>query len=316
MRKIIECVPNFSEGRDRGVCERIAEAVERVAGVQLLGFEMDANHHRSVFTFVGEDPACLEQAALFAAEQAVKRIDLTKHRGEHPRMGAMDVCPFVPIAGGSMEECVRLARTVGRRIGEELGVPVFLYEHAAAREERRNLAKIRSRTRQFEQLKDLIGADPAFDPDFGPKRIHPTAGATAVGARKPLIAYNVNLDSDDVDLAKRIARAVRERDGGLPGIKALGMFMETTGKAQVSMNVCDYERTSLRAVFREIERLAGEAGTGIHSSEIVGLLPRAALGEGWIEELKLLNFDPDRQIIENRIEATGSLPGASGERPS
>jgi glutamate formiminotransferase len=303
---VIECVPNFSEGRDRTVCEAIRRAIESAgAGVRFLDLEMDANHHRSVFTFVGSSAPALEEAAVRAAREARDRIDLTNHSGEHPRMGAMDVCPFVPISGASMEDCAALARAAGRRLGEELKIPVFLYGAAAspARPERRDLAAIRTKQRQFEQLRELIGRDPAFEPDFGPSRIHPTAGCTAVGAREPLIAYNVNLDSADVALAKAIAKAVRERDGGLPGIKALGMMMDSTGLAQVSMNVCDYKATSLRRVYREIERRAAEAGVHVHSSEVVGLLPEAALEPGWIEELRLEGggFDPARQIIERRV---------------
>lgn len=218
-------------------------------------------------------------------------------------MGALDVCPFVPVEGAAMDACVALARAVGRRLGEELGIPVFLYGFAASRPERRDLAAIRTKTRQFEQLRELIGRDPALAPDFGPTKIHPTAGCTAVGAREPLIAFNVNLDSKDLALAKGIAKAVRERDGGLPGIKALGMMMDSIGKAQVSMNVCDFKATSLGRVYREIERRAAEAGVRIHSSEVVGLLPAAALEPAWVRDLKLeaSGFDPARQVIENRV---------------
>lgn len=303
--RVIECVPNFSEGRDRAVCDAIRQAIESAgAEVRFLDLEMDTNHHRSVFTFVGSAPAAMEEAAVRAAAEAQKRIDLTKHSGEHPRMGAMDVCPFVPIAEVSMQECIALARATGRRLGEKLGIPVFLYGNAAVRPERRDLSAIRTRQRQFEQLRELIGREDAFTPDFGPARIHPTAGCTAVGAREPLIAYNINLDSADVALAKSIARAIRERDGGLPGIKALGMMMDSTGRAQVSMNVCDYKVTSLWRVYREVERRAGEAGVRVHSSEVVGLLPQAALEPGWVEELRLDagGFDPARQIIERRLE--------------
>jgi len=299
---IVESVPNFSEGRRPEVCDAIRREVES-AGVDFLDLEMDANHNRSVFTFVGESARELEEASVRAARKARELIDLTRHSGEHPRMGALDVCPFVPIRGATMEECAALARAVGRRLGGELGIPVFLYGFAAARPERRDLAAIRTKTRQFEQLRDLIGSDPAYAPDFGPAKIHPTAGCTAVGARDPLIAFNVNLDTNDVALAKTIAKAVRERDGGLPGIKALGMMMDSIGKAQVSMNVCDFKATSLARVFGEIERRAAGSGVRIHSSEVVGLLPAAALEPGWVRTLKLdvSGFDPARQVIESRV---------------
>jgi glutamate formiminotransferase len=298
---IVECVPNFSEGRRPETVEALRKEIEGVEGVRVLDVEMDASHHRSVITFIGSEPAALEEAAVRAARRAAASIDLTKHTGEHPRMGAIDVCPFVPVADAPMAACVELARGAGRRIGEELGIPVFLYEQAAARPERRNLAAIRTGSRQFEQLRDLIGADPAFEPDFGTRRIHPTAGCAAVGAREPLIAFNVNLDTDDVGLAKSIARAIRERDGGLPGIKALGMRIEALNKAQVSMNVCDFKRTSLKRVFDEIRRLAAAKGAGVHSSEVVGLLPAAAIEPGWALEMNLEGFDAGRQVIENRL---------------
>lgn len=295
---IIECVPNFSEGRRREVTDRIRAAIES-KGVRVLDLEMDANHNRSVLTFIGTDADRLVDAAFAGAQAAVELIDLNQHRGEHPRMGAVDVIPFVPIADATMAQCVELARRLGRRIGGELGVPVFLYEEAATRPERRNLSNIREG--QFEGLRELIGKDPARDPDFGPRRIHPTAGAVAVGARVPLIAYNVNLDTEDVSIAKKIAKKVRERDGGLPAIKALGMFMQSINKAQVSMNVCNYKVTSIYAAFKAVQKEAEKFGVRVHSSEIVGLLPREALRDDWIPELKLQGFDPKLQVIENRL---------------
>lgn len=294
---LIECVPNFSEGRRREICDSIAEAVRAVPGVRILGLEMDRDHNRSVLTFVG-DARPVAEAAFAAARKAVELIDLTKHEGKHPRMGAIDVLPFVPIRDAAMEDAVRLARDVGARIGSELALPVYLYESAATRPDRRNLAEIRKP--QFEGLRDLIGKDPERVPDFGPNAIHPTAGCVAVGARPPLIAYNIDLETEDEKIAKRIAKKIRERDGGLPAIKALGLFIADRKCAQVSINVCDYTRTSLGIVFDEVARLAAGAGVEVRSSEIVGLCPQAALPEGSVERLKLKTFTPG-QIIENRI---------------
>ncbi len=284
---ILESVPNFSEGQRREVCEAIAAAA---ADARVLGLSLDANHNRSVLTLAGE-PEALGRAAFAAARKAVELIDLTKHQGEHPRMGAIDVLPFIPLKGASMADAVALARSVGRRIGDELRVPVFLYESAATRPERKNLAEIRKP--QFEGLRELIGTDPSRTPDFGPPKIHPTAGCVAVGARMPLIAYNVDLESEDVGLAKRIAKRIRERDGGLPGIKALGLFLEDRRCAQVSINVCDFTRTGLLAAFEAVRTLAAEAGVEVRSSEIVGLVPQAALPPEPVKVLRLAGFTPD-----------------------
>lgn len=297
---ILESVPNFSEGRRRDVCDRIRESIAAVAGVRVLDLELDANHNRSVFTLVG-DRAPLGEAAFAAARAAVALIDMTRHSGEHPRMGAIDVLPFIPIQGADMQACVDLAHEVGRRIGTELQMPGFYYEDAALRPERRNLADIRNKSQQFEQMRELIGRDPRWDPDFGPKKIHPTAGCVAVGARFPLVAYNVNLDSADVSIAKKIAKKVRERDGGLPTVKALGLMMTDINKAQVSMNLCNYTVTSVRRAFEAVRDEAAALGASVFNSEIVGMLPRAALDDRWVDSLKLAGFDPGRQIIENRL---------------
>jgi glutamate formiminotransferase len=294
---LIECVPNFSEGRRRGVCDEIAAAVRAVPGARFLDIEMDPDHNRSVLTFVGH-PDAVAEGARAAARVAIARIDLNHHEGRHPRMGAVDVIPFIPIRELSMEDAVKTARAVGARIGSELGVPVFLYEAAATRPDRRNLAEVRRP--QFEGLRELIGHDPDRVPDFGPPAIHPTAGCVAVGARLPLIAYNIDLESPEEKLAKRIAKKIRERDGGLPGIKALGLFIPERGCAQVSINVCDFTRTSLAGVYEVVEREADAAGVAIRSSEIVGLCPQAALPPGSIEKLKLSGFRPE-QVIENRL---------------
>ena len=272
-------------------------AEARARGARVLDLQMDGDHHRSVLTLAGP-PRAVAEAAFAVARKAVEAIDLTVHKGEHPRMGALDVLPFVPIRGVSMDEAVGIAREVGRRIGEELGVPVFLYERAATRPDRRNLADIRKP--QFEGLREMIGKDPDRTPDFGPNRIHPTAGCTAVGARMPLIAYNVDLESKDLVLAKAIAKKIRERDGGLPGIKALGLAIEDRGCAQVSINVCDFTRTGLLDVFRAVEQAAAAKGVAVRSSEIVGLVPEAALPPDPPKALRLAGFTP-AQVLESHL---------------
>ncbi len=296
-RPLVECVPNFSEGRRADVVDAIVAAAAGVPGVQVLDRTSDASHNRSVITLVGQGDELVE-AAVLMARSASERIDLREHTGEHPRMGATDVVPFVPVSGVGMARCVELARLCGRRLGDELGIPVFLYEAAATRPERKNLASVREG--QFEGLRARIGSDPARAPDFGPPRIHPTAGATAVGARKFLIAYNVNLASNDVQLAKRIARQIREKDGGFKCVKAMGFHLADRDLAQVSMNMTDYETTSLPTVYEAIERLAGEAGVQPLESELVGLAPAAALPGDVARRIRLRDFDPARQVIERR----------------
>jgi glutamate formiminotransferase len=298
MAEIVECVPNFSEGRDRAKVDAIVAAARAAGAVKVLDLELDANHHRSVLTFAGTIEA-VERAAFAAVAAARERIDLNVHKGEHPRMGATDVLPFVPVRGTTMEACVALARRVGRRIGEELAIPVFFYEEAATRPERRNLADVRAG--EFEGLREAIGRDPARAPDFGPPKIHPTAGAIAVGARFFLVAYNVNLASDDVKLAKSIAKQIRERDGGLKCVKALGFFLEDKRLAQVSMNLTNYQVTSIEKVFGEIERLARAAGIEVKESELIGLAPRAALPPEAAAKVKLAGFDPKKQILEELV---------------
>lgn len=293
---IIESVPNFSEGRNPEICRAFADAAAR-AGASVLDLTWDPDHHRSVLTFAGAAPV-VEKAAFAVAMAALERIDMTKHQGRHPRMGALDVLPFIPIRDASMDEAVAMARSVGARLGSALKLPVFLYEAAATRPERRNLADVRAP--QFEGLRDLIGKDPARRPDFGPDRIHPTGGAVAVGARMPLIAFNVDLATEDVGVARAIARAVRERDGGLPGIKALGLYLDQRHCAQVSMNVCDYTRTGLLAVFEAVEAHAAKLGTSVRAGELIGLVPRAAFPEGAEKKLRIPDFTPAR-ILENRL---------------
>ena len=275
MDRLVECVPNFSEGRRGEVVDALAQAVESVAGVQLLDRTSDADHNRSVLTFAGS-PAAVAEAAQRAVAVAIGRIDMTAHEGQHPRLGAVDVVPFVPIGETSIEECVELAREFGRRIAEAHELPVYLYARAATRPEREVLADIRRP--QFEGLGELIG-QPGHEPDFGPSRLHPTAGATVVGARPFLIAYNINLDTRDVELAKRIARRVRERSGGLPRVQALGLYLDDLACAQVSMNLLDHTVTPVWLVWETVGALARAEGVEVRESELIGLCPLAALLE-------------------------------------
>jgi len=296
-REIVECVPNFSEGRRRDVVDAIASAITSVPGTKLLDVEMDANHNRAVVTFIG-DRGAVAEAAFRGARTAAERINMEQHRGEHPRIGALDVLPFVPIAGVSMEDCVDLARSVGRRIAGELGIPVYLYEEAATRPDRRNLADVRKG--EFEGLKREIGTNPERAPDFGSARLHLTAGATAVGARHPLIAFNVNLATTDVSVAKTIAKAVRARDGGLPYVKALGFELKDKGIVQVSMNMVNYRGTPLHEAFARIQSIADAMGVTIAGSEIVGLVPLEAIVDSARSSLRLEGFHPN-QILETRL---------------
>lgn len=293
---LVECVPNFSEGRRPEVLEPILAAIRQTPGVKLIDHTMDASHNRAVVTMVGEGEAVAE-AAFRSIAKARDLIDLTHHQGEHPRVGASDVVPFVPLAGATMGYCVRLAHRLGERVGRELAIPVYFYEQAALRPERRNLPDVRNIG--FEKLRDAIANDATREPDEGPRRaLHPTAGATVIGARFFLIAFNVNLATDQVQAAKDIAKRIRERDGGLPGIKAMGFFLDDLKLAQVSMNVCNFQATGLVRVYEEIERLASERGVQIHESELVGLAPREALPEGTAQRIRLRGFDANKQIIE------------------
>lgn len=298
MDRIVECVPNFSEGRRMDTVDRIVAAISGVNGVRVLGRESDKDHNRSVVTFVGP-PGTVADAAFAGIAKAAELIDLNEHTGQHPRMGAADVVPFVPIRGVDMQECVELAQGLGRRVGGELRIPVFLYEEAATRPERRNLAGVRKG--QFEGLRELIGKDPERNPDFGPEKIHPTAGAVAIGAREFLIAYNVNLASDNLALAREIAKKIRESSGGLPCVKALGLMLRELNVAQVSMNLTNFKVASMRKVFDAIKAEAEKAGEKIRNSELIGLAPQAALKPGDVEYLKIESFD-SKQIIENRLD--------------
>jgi len=296
---LVECVPNFSEGRRPENLEPILAAIRAVRGVKLIDHSMDASHNRAVVTFVGP-PEAAGEAAFRAIACARDRIDLTQHQGEHPRIGATDVVPFVPLEGSNMQECVALAHALGARVGRELEIPVYFYEAAAKRPERRNLPDVRNIG--FEKLREAVASDPARTPDEGPKKaLHPTAGATVIGARNFLIAFNVNLESQDLALAKEIAKKIREKDGGLPGIKAMGFFLDDLKCAQVSMNVCNFAATGLERVYQEIAALAQARGVSVRESELVGLAPRAAMTPGLAQRICLRGFDPRKQIVEELL---------------
>lgn len=294
--RVVECVPNFSEGRRPEVIDAIVAEAKGVAGVTVLDVNPDHDHNRVVVTFIGE-PEAVGEAAFRACRKASELIDLNVHKGEHPRMGATDVVPFVPLAGVTMEECIKLSEQVGERIAQELQIPVFLYEKSARVPERQNLANVRRG--EYEGLQETI-SQPGHEPDFGPAKMHPTAGATAVGARPPLVAFNVNLDTDNLKLAKRIAKRVRESGGGFKAVKAMGVMLGERNLAQVSMNMVDYTVTGLLTVYKAIEEQAAEAGVGIVGSEIIGLLPLQAMLDVALEALKVESFDIS-QVLETHL---------------
>ncbi len=312
MRRIVECVPNFSEGRRPEVIEQIVNSIKSVTGVTLLDQEMNADHNRAVISFVGEPEAVLE-AAFRATRTAAELIDLTKHQGEHPRIGATDVIPFVPISGVTQAECIELAKRLGKRIADELGIPVYLYELAATRPDRQDLANIRQG--EFEGLREAVKTDPDRAPDFGRPELHPTAGATVVGVRAPLIAYNINLSTPDVKIAERIARAIRFRSGGYRYVKALGFELKEKNCAQVSINMTDYTKTPLYRVFETVKREAQRYGVQVVESEIVGLVPQAALVDCAKFYLQLNEFKKE-QILENRLMPAQGLPDFLNELAS
>jgi glutamate formiminotransferase/formiminotetrahydrofolate cyclodeaminase len=302
---LVECVPNFSEGRDAATIGALRSAITAVTGVQLLDVQSDTAHNRSVFTFVG-NPAAVVEAAFAAMRVATDRIDLTKHSGEHPRMGATDVVPFVPVAGSTMQECAGLARQLGERVGNELAIPVFLYAKAATRPEHERLPDIRKG--EFEALRERTLA-----PDFGPSKVHPTAGVTAIGARPFLVAFNVYLDTQEIAVAKEIAKQIRTSSGGLPGVQASGFIVD--GLAQVSMNLLDIDITSPAVVFNAIKARAEKQSIGVQYSEIVGLIPERALF-GAAESLLRLSNAADH-ILETKIRAAmpAAIPSAGGGPP-
>ena len=297
MPRLVECVPNFSEGRRREVVDQILAVIAGVPGVTLLDSEMDADHNRSVVTFAGEPETVLE-AAYLAIARAATLIDLNQHTGQHPRMGATDVVPFVPIEGVTLDDCAELARRLGRRVGEELSIPVYLYEAAASRPTRTSLAEVRRG--EFEGLREAIGRDLERRPDFGPERIHPTAGATAIGARRFLVAFNANLNTADVRVAKAVAAAIREQSGGLKNVRALGFSIENGRRAQVSMNLVNVEATPIHRVLALVRDEAARHGAAISGCEVVGLVPEAALLESAGHALQLESFRKD-QVLELRL---------------
>lgn len=305
MSTLVECVPNFSEGRDKAKVDAIVEAM-KINGVYLLDREMDADHNRCVITLVGEREP-IQEAAIRGVGKAAELIDLNQHQGAHPRMGAADVVPFIPIEGVTIEDCVAMARHVGEEIWRRYQIPVYLYEAAAATPERQNLENIRRG--QFEGIREEIATNPARKPDFGEARVHPTAGATVVGARKFLIAYNVFLNTPDVDIAKKVAKTVRFSSGGLRFVKGAGFLVR--GMAQVSMNLTDFEQTPIHRVFEYVKRETARYGVTPVSSEIVGLIPKKALEQAAEWFLQVENFDSSL-ILENRLSAVMGGKAAVG----
>jgi glutamate formiminotransferase len=300
MRTVIECVPNISEGRDGERVREIADAVRAAPGVRLLNVSSDASHNRSVLTLVG-DAAAVRAGVIVLFDAAVPRIDLTRHRGEHPRMGAVDVVPFIPIRGATVEDCVALSREVGAEVATRHGIPVYLYEDSAPSEFRRNLAEIRKG--EFEGFPEKM-RDPKWAPDFGPPQPHPTAGVVAIGARAPLIAYNINLATRDIAIADTIARSIRHVGGGFRFVKAMGVELAERGQVQVSINMTNYRKTPLHRVFECVKSEAERYGVAVVGSEIVGLAPAEALFMAADHYLRLEKFSSD-QVLEMRLLEEG-----------
>ncbi len=298
---LVECVPNFSEGRNAETIRALVDAVQAVPRVALLDHTMDADHHRAVLTFAGA-PDAVAEAAFRAAKQATALIDLRRHEGGHPRVGATDVVPFVPLRGVTMEDCAAVARRVGERIGRELGIPVFLYEQAAAKPDRAGLETIRRGG--LEGLAHRMETDPGWAPDFGPRRLHPTAGATVVGARRILVAFNVNLETRDLDLARAIAKTVRQSNGGLPYVKAIGVPLAGRGLVQVAMNLVNIEETPVHAAFEAVRREAEKRGVRVAGSELIGLVPRQAVLQAETHGVSIQALDPST-VLEAKLDQAG-----------
>jgi glutamate formiminotransferase len=296
LKKLIESVPNFSEGRRKEVVEEIIKVSEETQNVWIFDWSMDEDHNRSVVTIVG-DPQAVAEAIFKMSKKAVELIDLRHHTGEHPRMGAVDVIPFVPIKGTTMEECIDISKSVGKRIGEELNVPVYLYERSATKHSRENLADIRKG--EFEGFFDKIKS-PDWVPDFGPKAVHPTAGVVAVGAREYLIAFNVNLGTKDIKIAENIAKSVRNSSGGYRFIKAIGVDLKEKGVVQVSMNMTNYKKSPLYRVFETIKSEAERYGVPVVGSEIIGMMPMDVMIQTCNFYLRIDNFSGDK-VIENKL---------------
>ncbi|HEQ8516743.1 TPA: glutamate formimidoyltransferase [Streptococcus pyogenes] len=297
MAKIVECIPNFSEGRNQAVIDGLVATAKSIPGVTLLDYSSDASHNRSVFTLVGDDQS-IQEAAFQLVKYASENIDMTKHHGEHPRMGATDVCPFVPIKDITTAECVEISKQVAERINRELNIPIFLYEDSATRPERQNLAKIRKG--QFEGMPEKL-LEEDWAPDYGDRKIHPTAGVTAVGARMPLVAFNVNLDTDNIDIAHKIAKIIRGSGGGYKYCKAIGVMLEDRHIAQVSMNMVNFEKCSLYRTFETIKFEARRYGVNVIGSEVIGLAPAKVLVDVAEYYLQVEDFDYNKQVLENHL---------------
>ena len=306
MTQLIECVPNISNGRNPDVVAAVAEAFAS-AGATLLGSDSDPDHNRSVITIAGTPEQVIEGAVQGVAA-ARDAIDLNTHEGAHPRMGATDVVPFIPLGDATMDDAVACANAAAERIWKLCAVPTYLYAKAASTPKRRNLARVRKG--QFEGIRDTIATDPARMPDFGEAAVHPTAGITAVGARFFLIAYNVNLATTDLKIAKDIASAIREKNDGMPGVKSMGFDLPEKKQVQVSMNLVDYRKTSPIDAFNEIAKRAAAAGVEVAESEVVGLIPQAACPSDFVARVRAMHFDPDQQIIERRLAASSPESGA------
>ncbi|HEQ4445048.1 TPA: glutamate formimidoyltransferase [Streptococcus pyogenes] len=297
MAKIVECIPNFSEGQNQAVIDGLVATAKSIPGVTLLDYSSDASHNRSVFTLVGDDQS-IQEAAFQLVKYASENIDMTKHHGEHPRMGATDVCPFVPIKDITTQECVEISKQVAERINRELDIPIFLYEDSATRPERQNLAKVRKG--QFEGMPEKL-LEEDWAPDYGDRKIHPTAGVTAVGARMPLVAFNVNLDTDNIDIAHKIAKIIRGSGGGYKYCKAIGVMLEDRHIAQVSMNMVNFEKCSLYRTFETIKFEARRYGVNVIGSEVIGLAPAKALVDVAEYYLQVEDFDYNKQVLENHL---------------
>ncbi len=295
--KVIECVPNISEGCDLDKIEAIADVLKSFSSVHLIDYSGDSDHNRSVFTFLGKPDDVLE-AALAASDQALKLIDMRKQTGVHPRLGAVDVVPFIPLGKTKMEEAVDLAHRFGRQFYERFGVPVYFYGHAALIPERRELANVRRGG--YEALRNKL-SNPADAPDVGKPEFNPQGGATAVGAREPLVAYNINLKCDDLRLAQKIASQIREKSGGLPHVRAIGVILKSRKLAQVSINLTNCKETPLKAIYDQVEALAADRGIEILESELIGLAPKCAFAGTKPENLKLVNFDQNR-LLEKHLK--------------
>ncbi|OGR97593.1 MAG: glutamate formimidoyltransferase [Elusimicrobia bacterium GWF2_62_30] len=298
MGKFVECVPNFSEGRDQDKINKIVDAARAVPGVLVLDVEKDADHNRTVLTFIA--PVETASEAMFAVtKKAASLIDLNHHKGEHPRMGATDVAPFIPIMDSTIEDCIKLAEVTAERIGRELNIPVYLYDRAAKFEHRKDLAKVRKG--QFEGLKEVIGKDPERVPDFGPNHIHPTAGAMAVGARNQIVNFNVNLNTTDMEFAKILAKKIRTSGGGLPALRAKEIFLESKGQVQMSTVLTDYRTTSIKRVMDELQKDLGPKNIAVTGTELIGLTTQEALTDYAVENLQVKDFNKDAQVLETKL---------------